>query len=341
MEKTVSLLLFGILFTSLTAFAGTAQIKVIYGEDNRVDVSDSPNPMFVNLAKSTAAMIPNSKLSELNSEQIEIGGTTLEQGGVCGIERFAKQPTAANCSGFLVSKNKLVTAGHCMQTASDCANSSWVFEYKADFPTQSNITVDKSNVYKCKKIVSQKLDSSSEADYAVIELVRDVVDRAPVKYRLKGKPAVGDALVVIGHPSGLPTKIADGASVRKLNNVYLTANLDTYGGNSGSAVFNATTGIVEGILVRGETDYNYDRTRGCRVSNVIANSEGDGEDVTLITIVTGLDTVTPPKPEPVPPVVEEPTPEEPPIVVVPEEPTPTPEPRRESWLQRLLRLLFG
>ena len=32
-------------------------------------------------------------------------------------------------------------------------------------------------------------------------------------------------------------------------------NLDTFGGNSGSPVYNAKTHKVEGILVRGERDY--------------------------------------------------------------------------------------
>ena len=44
-------------------------------------------------------------------------------------------------------------------------------------------------------------------------------------------------LVVIGHPSGLPTKIADGAWVRNNESeYYFVTNLDTFGGNSGSAV---------------------------------------------------------------------------------------------------------
>ena len=190
--------------------------------------------------------------------------------------------------------------------------------------------VDKSNVYRCKKIIAQELDSSSKSDYAVIELEREVLDRSALSFRTSGKVKKNDELVVIGHPSGLPTKIADGANVRDVNDVYLTANLDTYGGNSGSAVFNASTGIVEGILVRGETDYVFNSELGCRESNVLANDAGDGEEVTLITIVKGLDPVKPPKPEPSEEVEEE--------VPAPKPPKPD---RRLSWLERLLRSIFG
>lgn len=315
---TISLML-----VALSAHSGTAQIKVIYGEDNRVDVVDSNNPIFITLSESTAAMIKNDRIKEYNAGQVELSGKDLTDSGICESERFSKQPSVASCSGFLVSADTIVTAGHCVQNESQCESASWVFDYKVERDNDTQVIVDKTQVYKCSKIISQKLDVETEADYAVIKLDREVEDRAPLKFRTKGAAVVGDELVVIGHPSGLPTKIADGAAIREVNDVYFKANLDTFGGNSGSAVFNATTGVVEGILVRGETDYIRDASQGCRVSNVFANDDGDGEDVTLITIVEGLPAVKPPKP-PKPPVVPEPV-----------------KKPRLSWLERLLRSLFS
>ncbi len=90
--------------------------------------------------------------------------------------------------------------------------------------------------------------------------------------------------MVIGHPAGLPTKIAGGAQGRdRTNEGFFTANLDTYGGNSGSAVFNSLTGLVEGILVRGEQDYM--QKGDCRVSNLCPVDGCRGEDVTKISNV--------------------------------------------------------
>ena len=67
---------------------------------------------------------------------------------------------------------------------------------------------------------------------------------------------------------------------------YFVANLDTYGGNSGSAVFNATSGKVEGILVRGENDYVW---RGsCRVSNKCPADGCRGEDVTKVSALMDI-----------------------------------------------------
>lgn len=283
MTKLKSTLL--LLTLTLNAYSST---KVIYGVDNRVDVYESTNSKYIDLAASTAAMIPSYKVKVLNDYEVELGGTTLEGRGMCETEKFAKQPTIANCSGFLVDGDKLVTAGHCIENQSDCDSNVWVFDYKVEYSDQSKVIVEESQVYKCSKIISRSLDSTTENDFAFIQLEKVVEGKTPLKFRKTGTPNVGDELVVIGHPTGLPTKIADGASIRSVNNVFFTANLDTYGGNSGSAVFNATSGVIEGILVRGDTDYVYDSSQGCQVSNVIGNAVGRGEDVTRITNIKEL-----------------------------------------------------
>ena len=296
MQTILSLLVLTISFSLIQT--ATAKPTVIYGEDDRVDVFEERNDKFKELAKSTAAMISAASLKPLTAYETELGGSTLENRGVCKEERFANQPAVASCSGFLVGPDKLVTAGHCVQNERDCSDNVWVFDYRVEHTEQETVIVDNSDIYKCKRIISQDLDSETQNDYALIELEKVVEDRSPLKLRTSGAPKVGDELVVIGHPSGLPTKIAAGAKVRSLNDVFLVANLDTYGGNSGSAVFNATTGVVEGILVRGDQDYVWADGRSCRISNRIGNDEGRGEDVTLIKNVTELMNSEPPAQEP-------------------------------------------
>jgi V8-like Glu-specific endopeptidase len=276
------------LLISASVFSGTKGTKVIYGDDNRVDVINSTNSMYVELSKSTAGMIPKSKLRSLGNGEIQLKGTSLQSRGMCASERFSQQPTTANCSGFLVGENLLVTAGHCIRSKSDCKNNRWVFDYKISSEGQTQINVPETSVYECKRIINTVLSRSDSNDFALIELDRKVTDRRVLDYRTSGKVNVGDDLVVIGHPTGLPTKIADGAKVKSISGKFFSANLDTYGGNSGSAVFNANTGIIEGILVRGATDYVYDRNQGCKISNVLGQTEGKGEDVTLITNIPEL-----------------------------------------------------
>ena len=288
MKMTLKLIPVSIFLFCGSLMAGSQQVDVIYGEDNRKDVFESTNPSFIELSKSTAAMIKGSNLKILTNNEISITASTLQQRGICSKERFSQQISAANCSGFLVAEDKLVTAGHCIRSEADCMNFKWVFDYRVDFSEQSSVNVPKTSVYSCKKIISRSLDSVTKDDYAFIELDRKVLDRQPLKVRKGGKIEKGASLVVIGHPTGLPTKIADGANVRSLQGKFFVANLDTYGGNSGSAVFNVETEEVEGILVRGETDYVLNSTLGCQVSNVCPADGCRGEDVTYIGNVSGL-----------------------------------------------------
>jgi hypothetical protein len=67
---------------------------------------------------------------------------------------------------------------------------------------------------------------------------------------------------------------------------FFVANLDTYGGNSGSPVFNSNTREVEGVLVRGETDFA--TQGGCQVSLVCPTSGCRGEDCTRTTEFANL-----------------------------------------------------
>ncbi|MBC7429063.1 MAG: trypsin-like peptidase domain-containing protein [Bacteriovorax sp.] len=263
--------------------------KVVYGDDDRKDIYDSPNPIYKILAVSTAAMISNLQVSLQTDGTSNITGGTLEEDGVCSDARFAKQMVAANCSGFLVGENLLVTAGHCIQSMNDCGSYKWVFGFSNDAGEKSSYSIPAINIYTCTKIISRTLDRNTMNDYALVQLDRKVERRAPLKFRTSGKISDTSGIVVIGHPSGLPTKISDGANVRDNKNKYFfQGNLDTFGGNSGSAVFDTKTGLVEGILVRGERDYEGDPVQNCTRPKVCKMNECRGEDVTRITNIKEL-----------------------------------------------------
>lgn len=258
--------------------------EVVYGKDNRVDLQFVSNPLHRDLAQSVAAHISKDKISADGSLSSSTIGSSM---GLCKSERFVEQINPARCSGFLVAEDLLVTAGHCVTGPSDCERYAWVFDFSDD---TKKVDKDKS-VFNCKEIVSRELSSSTKMDYALIRLDRKVTDRKALKFRTKGEISDNAPLVVIGHPSGLPVKVADGANVRSVDNdVFFVANLDTFGGNSGSPVFDSATGIVEGILVRGENDYITVTENGvsCRKVFTCADDECRGEDVTRITHVKDL-----------------------------------------------------
>jgi V8-like Glu-specific endopeptidase len=201
---------------------------------------------------------------------------------LCTEEPFKEQPNPGFCSSFLVGEDMIATAGHCIPDEDMCAGVSFVFDfgYRTGASEEDPTLVPEANVYKCTSVVSVKYEGGRGSDYSIVKVDRPVMGRQPLKLNRDLALAVGDGVTVIGNPSGLPTKIASNANVRKVegDQPYFIANLDTYGGNSGSAVFNTTTGMVEGILVRGETDFI---PRGsCYVSNRCADDACRGEDVT-------------------------------------------------------------
>jgi hypothetical protein len=263
------------------------QIKVVYGNDDRVDVVDHPNADFRKYANSVAAMISKSSIS---IEGILSGESLGNKYNLCSDERFRDQKVIASCTGFLVDDDLIVTAGHCVGRTGQCdSNSQWVFGYSG-----TSYEVNPDDIYNCSEIVSSEWNDGIDLDYALVRLDRKVNARRPLKFRLGGKVSDSANLVVMGHPTGLPLKIADNASVRENNLLnYFVANLDTFGGNSGSPVINVDSGIVEGILVRGEEDYiTVEDPRGggsCRVANECSDSGCDGEESTRITLVKGLD----------------------------------------------------
>lgn len=265
--------------------------KVVYGEDNRKDLYEVFNPMHLRLAKSTAIQVLDKDYTYSNG-YYQFSKTLSERMNVCSTERFADQIAPGNCSGFLVGEDLLVTAGHCMKSENDCKNAKWIFDLSTNDDGSSKDRMHESSVYTCSQIIGQQLTGYPKVDYAIIKLDRKVTGRKPLKVRTAGKIKDNQSIVVIGHPSGLPTKVSDGAEVTSNGTIpYFTANLDTFGGNSGSAVFNDETGEVEGILVRGARDY-VSSGDGCYVVNTCENDPSGGscagEGVTRITEVLEL-----------------------------------------------------
>jgi V8-like Glu-specific endopeptidase len=274
-------------------FAAAMHPLVIYGADNRLEVFEEFDASRRDLARSVVAIMSMHSLRATGPVANQVTGSKYgESNNLCKTEKFYDQLAPAFCSGFLVADNIIATAGHCVQDTDFCKDARFVFDFSIDSKGRDPHTVKIEDTYGCKKVLHEEVDGSG-ADFALVELDRPVVGRTPVRFT-SAAPKVGDSVFVIGHPVGLPAKIAGGAKVRRNTPGYFVANLDTYGGNSGSAVFNGTTNEVAGILVRGETDFI--RRGACNVSYQCKDELCRGEDVTNPDIVATklLDILTTP-----------------------------------------------
>ncbi len=276
------------IFLGLFSSNVNAKPKVIYGEDDRQDVFQLTDPIFLDLANATAAMVVNNRLKK-EGNSYRLVGKKLKDRGICESERFSNQLAVANCTGFLVADDILITAGHCVKSEFECENKKWIFDYQKEMDDQDEYVISEDSVFSCKKILAQKLDRSNGLDYAVIKLDRKVENRKPMKVRLEGKIEDNSQIALLGHPTGLPLKVSDGGRIRKnFHENFFVSNVDSFGGNSGSPVVDSYTGVVEGILVRGEQDYEYNDELDCRVAKKCSEDECRGEDATRITIIPHL-----------------------------------------------------
>ncbi|OGR42281.1 MAG: hypothetical protein A2X35_00830 [Elusimicrobia bacterium GWA2_61_42] len=299
------------LFKSISMLAAAAVVlpslanagaKSIYGNDDRLDYFEASAGMRV-LSDSVVSLWP--------SQQVKFDGgefklATMSFGDaldLCPGEKFREQPIGAFCSGTLVGEDIVMTAGHCITDEAKCADTRFVFGFNIDKEGgEARTAVKAKDIYGCKRIIKRDLDKQGSGiigtglailgallnkagpDYALVQLDRKVEGRKPLPVNRDGIDN-GAQIFVIGHPVGLPLKVAGNATVRDAGpKAFFTTDLDTFGGNSGSAVFNTRTNLIEGILVRGGTDF-VATPAGCKAQARVGQAEGKGEAVTKISML--------------------------------------------------------
>ncbi len=287
------------LLLSILPVLSFAEGKSIYGEDNRKDYFQM-SANFQEVSKSVVSLWKSASVEALSTGGMQL--KTLNFGdrlNLCPGERFREQPIGAFCSGALVGPDLVMTAGHCIKSETQCTDTKFVFGYGVMKEGEAAVTaVPASEVYGCAKVVKRFLtgEPGSEppagqsvgADYALVQLDRKVTGRKPLDISRGATLKKGDSVFVIGHPVGLPVKLAGYATVRDFSKSgYFVADLDTFGGNSGSPVFNVNTKKIEGILVRGDEDF-LESPAGCTTMATYEQTGGRGEDVTKISVLSSF-----------------------------------------------------
>jgi hypothetical protein len=257
--------------------------KTIYGHDRRQDFYEIENPKILEMAGGVAGVFAPDRLTEAGNICKLSTKTLGAEFRLCSGQAFIAQPVGPFCSAFVVGSDLVATAGHCLKPAWKSLRIA--FGYRAGKNEIGEIAfprvLPRADVYKPIEIVVK----SVTPDYALLRVDRAITHHAPLPLRNEGNVEQNEGVYVLGHPSGLPLKYAGDANVRSVSDLgYFVANLDTFGGNSGSPVLNASTHLVEGILVRGDTDY--EDIAGCNRAFVCPTETGcKGEEVTLIGLL--------------------------------------------------------
>lgn len=270
----------------------TLRSSVVYGDDDRKDVFEVDGELR-EIASRSIVSIFNGTLDESDPSNVRVLGESVGRRlNLCKEERFWTDPAAAECSGTLIADDLVLTAGHCFKRerfgprrrdpAEVCESRRFVFGYYNEAPERLNpITAD--DVFRCAELLVHRddINEPSEArsdgdaalDFALVRLDRPATPRyRPVKLRVS-PPVLGQALTVLGFPSGMPLKVAGNATILSIHEsgAYFDGTTDTFAGNSGSGVFDATTFYQVGVLIAGQPDY--ERKGPC---SVIARCEDTG-----------------------------------------------------------------
>ncbi len=262
--------------------AAAAEGAVVYGVDDRIEVFEAPAAWSQIARQATVALMsPSDFTAGPQGPELVPAGSLQSQFDMCNDQRFLTQPTNAGCSGTLIDDDLVLTAGHCMTSSAQCNNTVVMFDYLYDGP-DTFAPLELADLYLCTNLLVST--NFGNRDWAIFQIDRDATPThvpAPV-IDARGGLSVGTSVNMLGFPSGLPLKVDLGGAVRDPDPTgdldFFFATTDSFGGNSGSGVFNDQQEVI-GILTFGEQDYLF-TDQGCRIVNVLSeNGPEDGEGV--------------------------------------------------------------
>ena len=216
-----------------------------------------------------------SKIGQLQWND-NLGQIYTEPGNVSGVRW---------CTGTLISHNLFLTAGHCFdstgggwqrprQNGSTSAispqeiaqNMHVNFNYQIDPSGQLRQEVQ----FEIEELIEYR---NGDLDYAIVRLAGSPGIQFGIGQIAPNDGAVGDMLCIIGHPAGVPKRIEAGPLTQLVGDKIRYNDIDTLGGNSGSAIWQASSGKIVGVHTNGGCNTaGTGSNSGVRISKIIDNS---------------------------------------------------------------------
>lgn len=271
------LLLGAIILSASSLLFAFEQMESIYGADSRHPIAEGDKSLQ-EIAKSVAAQVSDRNLVFKDDHISKYSvGNVGDIYNLCNEENFRSDPALSDCTGTLIGNDLILTAKHCLREISDCSSKKWIFNYenRSIKYESGEIEFNNNDIYSCKEIVQGR--GNQNLDYVFVRLDRKVSNTRPLLLNTIKKVPVSKNLKIVGFPLGAPKMYVDDFKVLKESEISYVLNSDTFSGNSGSPVIDATTKLVVGMIIAGEKDLKYDVFQSCNHYKKCLDNKCTGE----------------------------------------------------------------
>lgn len=237
----------------------SSSAAIVHGTNSIKNIWQESDLQLKTVANSVALITVKSAIKTENSliyPSDTNNPTFKNKSSMCSGQPFvSEQVITPSGTAFLVSPTHVATAGHTInglfqvvtgkskstseafthqELSSLCLQLQFVFNYQYNNSTSLTNPSATNDVYSCKRIHRHR---GNNPDFAIIELDRPS-NLSPIPFSDDPDPTAlfinGTPARIVGHPAGLPKKIATGVFSTSISQGNILTNLDNLAGNSGS-----------------------------------------------------------------------------------------------------------